>query len=66
MSQKQYVTALYRQLERLNAIIDRKIMLGRTYKAEARRHRQILSKIRSHRNPSVFDKISSLFTKEYA
>lgn len=66
MSQKQYINALYGQIERLNVIIDRKIMLGRTYKAEARRHRQLLMKLRSQRNPSMFDRISSLFHQEYA
>jgi hypothetical protein len=66
MSQKQYMTALHRQLDRLNAIIDRKIMLGRNYKVEARQHRQLLMKLRSHRNPSMLDRISSLFRQEYA
>ena len=66
MSQKQYLKTLHDQIHRLNVIIDRKIMLGRNYRAEARTHRALLRKLRAHRNPGFFDTLSSLFHREYA
>jgi len=66
MSQQQYLKTLQDQIRRLNLIIDRKIMLGWDYKAEARRHKLLVSKIRKHKNPGFFDKLSSIFHREYA
>lgn len=66
MSQQQYIRALYDQLAQLNLIIDRKIMVGKSYKLEAKRHRAILMKIRKYKNPGFFDKLSSVFYREYA
>ena len=61
MSQKQYIQSLYDQLQRLNDKIDRKIMMGRAYKLEARQHRMIISKIRKHKNPGFFDRMFGTF-----
>lgn len=66
MSKQQYIKTLYEQINRLNLVIDRKIMLGRTYKLEARRHKALLTKLRKFRNPTFFDKLGSLFHREYA
>jgi hypothetical protein len=62
MSQQQYIRALYDQLARINLIIDRKIMIGKSYKLEAKRHKAILMKIRKYKNPGLFDRISSVFS----
>ena len=66
MSKEQYMKTLQDQIKRLNVIIDRKIMIGRTYRAEARQHRLLVAKLRKHRNPGFFDKLSSVFHREYA
>ena len=61
MSQQQYIKTLQNELRKLNEKIDRKIMLGRTYKLEARQHRAILMKMRQHEQRGFFAKISSAF-----
>ena len=66
MSQEQYIQTLYREIQRLNLIIDRKIMIGRNYKIEAKRHKILLNKLRKHRNPGIFDRLYSVFHREYA
>lgn len=57
MSQKQYLNALYRELQRINEKIDRKIVVGQKYKQEARQHRLLLARIRKHKNPGFFDRM---------
>lgn len=42
MSQHQFASHLRRELVELNSIIDRKIVRGRDYRAEAQRHKEIL------------------------
>jgi hypothetical protein len=66
MSKQQYLKTLQDQINRLNLIIDRKIMMGRAYKAEARQHKLLLTKLRKFRNPGFFDKLGSVFHREYA
>ncbi len=61
MSQKQYVRALERQLEKLNQEIDRQIMMGRNYASLARAHKAILIKLARHTGSGFFTKISSIF-----
>lgn len=62
MSQKQYVRALERKLEKLNQEIDQQIMMGRNYKTLAQEHKMILVKLARHTGgPSFFTKISSIF-----
>ncbi len=66
MSQQQYIRTLYDQIARLNLIIDRKIMIGKSYKLEARHHKALLMKVRKFKNPGLFDRLSSVFYREYA
>lgn len=40
-------TVIYKELDRLNAQIDKKIMRGRSYHKEARRHKDLLDQLRS-------------------
>lgn len=46
MSKKQYHKALNDEIEKLNGIIDFKILHGADFKREARRHKRLLSQIR--------------------
>ncbi len=58
MSRNQYLKTLHSELVQLNDKIDRKIMLGRKYAAEARRHRMILIKLRRHaKSPSFGQRV---------
>lgn len=66
MSKAQYIKTIQDQINKLNVVIDRKIMIGRSYRAEARKHRVLLAKLRKHRNPGFFDKLSLAFNREYA
>ncbi len=46
MSQKEYIRALNEELQKLNGIIDRKILGEINYTREARRHKLMLTKLR--------------------
>ena len=46
MSQKEYVKALNTEIQKLNEVIDRKILGDINYTREARRHKALLSKLR--------------------
>lgn len=43
MSKHDYLSLLRRELDEVNISIDRKIVRGRAYRSEARRHKEILS-----------------------
>ena len=46
MSKKQYLKALNKEIQKLNGIIDCKIVQHADYKREARRHKALLQQIR--------------------
>ena len=46
MSQKEYIKALNTEIQKLNEVIDRKILGDVNYSREARRHKALLSKLR--------------------
>ncbi len=46
MSKQQYIKALNREIQKLNGIIDHKILHHYDYKREARRHKELLRAIR--------------------
>ena len=54
MSQQQYIQILQAELSRLNQEIDRKIINGELYMREARRHKEVLRKIKQHASSSGF------------
>lgn len=59
MSKQQYLKALNEEIQKLNGIIDNKIMHAHNYKREAHRHKVLLRQLRrEERNRSVL----SLFT----
>lgn len=57
MSKRQYLKALNTEIQKLNGVIDLKILHDRDYRREAKRHRQLLAEIRREevrRSLSVF------------
>ena len=46
MSKQQYLRVLNEEIQKLNGIIDHKIMHHDDYRREARRHKELLQKIR--------------------
>lgn len=49
MSKQKYIKEMERELERINEIIDFKILHGMSYHEETRMHRKLLSQIGSSR-----------------
>ena len=54
MSKKQYIKALNKEIQKLNEIIDHKILSEHNYKREALRHKKLLSEIRRQEVRSSF------------
>ena len=46
MSKQQYLRALNKEIQKLNGLIDDKILHGHDYKREARRHKELLRQLR--------------------
>ena len=46
MSKQQYLKALNTEIQKLNGLIDDKILHGADYKREARRHKELLRQLR--------------------
>jgi predicted unusual protein kinase regulating ubiquinone biosynthesis (AarF/ABC1/UbiB family) len=46
MSQKEYLKALNSEIQKLNEVIDRKIIQDMDYRREARRHKTLLTQLR--------------------
>jgi hypothetical protein len=62
MTKRQYKKQLIRELNRLNQDIDRKIMFGKAYRQEARRHKELLQQARVLRRNEWKDRILSMFS----
>jgi len=62
MTKRQYKKQLIRELNRLNQDIDRKIMFGRQYRREARRHKKLLQQARILRRNEWKARILSMFS----
>jgi hypothetical protein len=56
MSQSQYLKMLEKEIQKLNKVIDLKIMRGEEYWREARDHKLILKKVRYHTRQNFFRK----------
>lgn len=62
MSKQQYLKALNKEIQKLNTLIDTKIMHEADYKREAQRHKELLRQIRrEQRNRTLFG-LRNLFT----
>lgn len=48
MSQSQYLKMLEREIQRVNKVIDLKIMRGEDYRKEARDHKLMVRRMRYH------------------
>ncbi len=59
MSQKQYLQTIEKEIQKLNKIIDLKIMRGEEYRKEARDHRLLLKKIRYNNRRNFFRNLFS-------
>ena len=57
MSQKQYLSIIEKEIQRINKIIDMKILRGEDYGREAKDHKILLKKIRSHNRYTFFRKL---------
>ena len=64
MSQKQYLKSVEREIQRINKIIDKKIVRGETYFKEARDHKILLRKIRYYTRKSFGQRIIDLFFRK--
>lgn len=56
MSQIEYLKMLERELNKLNKIIDLKIVQGQDYRREARDHKLVLKKIRYNKRQGLLNK----------
>lgn len=63
MSKYQYISALERELQKLNESIDRKIVQGQRYSFESRRHKMIQDIIRKNKRRRFFAKFLPLVFK---
>lgn len=59
MSQIQYLKMLEKELQKINKIIDQKILKGLDYSRQARDHKLILKKIHYHTKKSFFSRFFS-------
>ncbi|MBI5139261.1 hypothetical protein HZA26_01480 [Candidatus Nomurabacteria bacterium] len=60
MSQTQYLKILEREIQKINKVIDQKILRGEEYFREARDHRLVLRKIRYHNRRTFFKRFLPL------
>ncbi len=63
MSQKQYFRTIEKEIQRINRIIDLKIVRGEEYGREARDHKLLLKKIRYQNRRSFLKRLFSVFFK---
>ena len=57
MSQKQYLKTVEREIQRINRIIDLKILRGEEYIKEARDHKLLLKKVRFCNRQNFFKRL---------
>jgi len=61
MSQKQYLKTVEKEIQRINRIIDMKILRGEEYFREARDHKLLLKKIRFYNRQNLFRRLFPFF-----
>jgi len=61
MSKKQYLKALNAEIQKLNGIIDAKILCERSYRREALRHKKLLAQLRREEMGRAFRSLLGLF-----
>ena len=63
MSKQEYLKALNAEIQKLNGIIDYKIMYHHNYRREARRHKELLRQIRREESVASFLNIFKPFSR---
>lgn len=58
MSKRQYIRAINEEIEKLNGIIDFKILHDSDYRKEARRHKRLLAQIRRTEARRAFGRLT--------
>lgn len=61
MSKKQYLKALNTEIQKLNGVIDVKIMHEKNYRREALRHKQLLTQLRRREMSRSFFSFGNYF-----
>jgi hypothetical protein len=61
MSKQEYLKALNFEIQKLNGIIDRKIIQDADYRREARRHRHLLAQLRKEEARRSLFRVFRLF-----
>ncbi len=61
MSQREYLKALNSEIQKLNEIIDRKILHDADYRREARRHKALLTQLRRDESRRRFSRLLRVF-----
>ncbi|MBX9906474.1 hypothetical protein K2X96_01080 [Patescibacteria group bacterium] len=61
MSKQEYLKALNTEIQKLNGIIDRKIMQDADYKREARRHKTLLAQLRREETKRTMQRVFRIF-----
>ena len=61
MSQKQYLKTIEKEIQRINRIIDMKILRGEEYMKEARDHKLLLKKVRFYHRQNFFRRLFPSF-----
>lgn len=61
MSKKQYLKALNAEIQKLNGIIDDKILYELSYRREAHRHKKLLAELRREEMNRAFGNILNFF-----
>ncbi len=58
MSQSQYLKMLEKEIQKVNKLIDQKILRGENYSKEARDHKLMIRRMRYHTKPSFWNRFS--------
>ena len=61
MSKRQYIEALNKEIQKLNGVIDWKIVHASDYSREARRHRTLLSQLRREEARRTLGRVMRMF-----
>ena len=64
MSQTQYLKMLEKEMQKINKVIDQKILRGQDYRKEARDHKLMLRRMRFHTKKSFMNRFVDLFFRK--
>ena len=66
MSQREYLKIVERELQRINKVIDLKILRGEDYSREARDHKLLLKKVRYNNRQNFFKNLARKIFPSFA